>query len=111
MPLIQTRRRFLTTTATAGVASVLRAPQVPAADGALETTTVRVGKGSLCAARTYLAEELLRAEGFTEVRYPKPAKPEPNRISNALHPRPYGLFLDDLPIHIRPNLPAARVQT
>jgi len=32
-------------------------------------------------------------------------------ISNALHPQPYGLFLDDLPIHIRPNLPAARVQT
>jgi len=32
-------------------------------------------------------------------------------ISNALHPRLYGLFLDDLPIHIRPDLPAARVQT
>ena len=32
-------------------------------------------------------------------------------ISNAPHPRPYGLFLDDLPIHIRPDLPAARVQT
>jgi len=32
-------------------------------------------------------------------------------ISNALHPRPYGLFFDDLPIHIRPDLPAARVQT
>ena len=32
-------------------------------------------------------------------------------ISNALHPGPYGLFLDDLPIHIRPDLPAARVQT
>src|SRR6516164_6857798 len=32
-------------------------------------------------------------------------------ISNALHPRPYGLFLDDLPINIRPDLPAARVQT
>ena len=32
-------------------------------------------------------------------------------ISNALHPRSYGLFLDDLPIHIRPDLPAARVQT
>jgi len=31
--------------------------------------------------------------------------------SNMFHPRPYGLFLDDLPIHIRPDLPAARVQT
>src|ERR1044071_6091695 len=70
MPLTQTRRRFLTTMAMAGVASVLRAPPVPAADGALETTTVRVGKGSLCAAPTYVAEEQLRAEGFTDVRYP-----------------------------------------
>ena len=29
---------------------------------------------------------------------------------NTLRPRPYGLFLDDLPIHIRPDLPATRVQ-
>jgi NitT/TauT family transport system substrate-binding protein len=70
MRSIQTRRSLLTTAAMAGVASVLRAPPVLAADGALETTTVRVGKGSLCAAPTYLAEELLRAEGFTDVRYP-----------------------------------------
>jgi hypothetical protein len=32
-------------------------------------------------------------------------------ILNALRPRPCGLFLDDLPIHIRPDLPAPRVQT
>jgi len=45
-------------------------------------------------------------------QYPK-SRPSRNQtgISNALHPQPYGLFLDDLPIHIRPNLPAARVQT
>jgi NitT/TauT family transport system substrate-binding protein len=49
---------------------LLRATPVLAAEGALETTTVHLGKGSLCAAPTYLAEELLRAEGFTDVRYP-----------------------------------------
>jgi NitT/TauT family transport system substrate-binding protein len=54
----------------AGAAGFVRAPRALAADGAPETTTVRVGKGSLCAAPTYLAEELLRAEGFTDVRYP-----------------------------------------
>jgi hypothetical protein len=50
-------------------------------------------------------------EGLDAETSPKPAKPEPNRFLNALRPRPYGLFLDDLPIHIRPDLPAARVQT
>jgi hypothetical protein len=42
---------------------------------------------------------------------PKPDKPEPNRrfrTRSALGRA--GLFLDDLPIHIRPDLPA-RVQT
>jgi NitT/TauT family transport system substrate-binding protein len=42
-----------------------------AAEGPLETTTVRLGKGSLCGAPAYLAEELLRAEGFTDVGYPE----------------------------------------
>jgi NitT/TauT family transport system substrate-binding protein len=41
-----------------------------AAEDRLETTTVRLGKsGSICIAPEYVAEELLRAEGFTEVRY------------------------------------------
>jgi ABC-type nitrate/sulfonate/bicarbonate transport system substrate-binding protein len=36
----------------------------------LETTTVRIAKGpSVCVAPTYLAEELLRAEGFTDIHY------------------------------------------
>jgi len=39
---------------------------------------------------------------------PKPAKPEPNRDFERGR---MGYFLDDLPIHIRPDLPAARVQT
>src|SRR5882757_6165917 len=41
-----------------------------AAEGALETTTVRLGKiPSICIAPGYVADELLRAEGFTDIRY------------------------------------------
>src|SRR5437868_6810565 len=65
----QTRRRILSTMALAG-AALIRAPHMMAAEDRLETTTVRLGKsGSVCIAPEYVAEELLRAEGFTEVRY------------------------------------------
>jgi len=41
-----------------------------AADAPPETTTVRVAKGpAICIAPQYVAEDLLRAEGFTDVRY------------------------------------------
>ena len=70
MRRVQTRRRLLTTLALAGAAAVLRAPPAPAAEGALETTTLRLPKTPpICGAPQYVAEELLRAEGFTEVRY------------------------------------------
>ena len=41
MPMIQTRRRFLTAAALAGAADLIRPPQTLAAEGPLETTTVR----------------------------------------------------------------------
>jgi NitT/TauT family transport system substrate-binding protein len=70
MPLTQTRRRFLATLSLAGAAGLARAPRVLAAEGALETTTVRlVNDGSICIAPEYAAEDLLRAEGFTDIRY------------------------------------------
>ncbi len=70
MPIIQTRRRFLATAGLAGAAGVLRAPQSLAAEGPLETNSVRLIKvAALCLAPQYVAEELLRAEGFTDVRY------------------------------------------
>src|SRR5215471_9110031 len=71
MSIIQTRRRFLTMTALAGATSLFGGRRIRAAEGPLETTTVRLGKGSLCGAPAYLAEELLRAEGFTDVGYPE----------------------------------------
>jgi NitT/TauT family transport system substrate-binding protein len=70
MPMKQTRRRFLTTLSWAGAAGLIRIPPAPAAEGTLETTTVRlVNDGSICIAPEYAAEELLRAEGFTDIRY------------------------------------------
>jgi NitT/TauT family transport system substrate-binding protein len=66
----QTRRRFLTTLSLAGTAGLIRAPRVLAAEGDLETTTVRIANvPGICIAPQYVAEELLRAEGFTDVRY------------------------------------------
>jgi NitT/TauT family transport system substrate-binding protein len=80
MPIVQTRRRFLTTSALASVAGLVRAQPSLAAEGELETTTARLPKGpAICSAPQYIAEELLRAEGFTDFRYveiPVDAVPE-----------------------------------
>jgi len=69
MSVTQTRRRFPTTLSLAGTTGLLRWPPASAAEGTLETTTVRLAKRSLCNAPEYVAEELLRAEGFTEIRF------------------------------------------
>jgi NitT/TauT family transport system substrate-binding protein len=72
MPMMQTRRRFLTTLSLAGAAGFVRTPPTLAAEGRLETTTVRITKTpGICTAPQYVAEELLRAEGFADVRYVK----------------------------------------
>jgi NitT/TauT family transport system substrate-binding protein len=74
MAMTQTRRRFLTTLSLAGVAGLVRAPPVQAAEGPPEITSVRLPKlklplQSVCNAPQQIAAELLRAEGFTDVRY------------------------------------------
>src|SRR5271155_3576537 len=70
MPTMQTRRRFLANLSMAGAAGLVCAPPVRAAEGALETTTVHLPKSpSICVAPQDVAEELLRAEGFTDIRY------------------------------------------
>jgi NitT/TauT family transport system substrate-binding protein len=79
MSIVQTRRRFLTTLSAAGAASLVRAPPARAAAGALETTTVRIAKfPAICLAPQYVGEELLRAEGFTDVRYVEVPNPNVN---------------------------------
>src|SRR5271156_5462671 len=66
----QTRRRFLTTLSLAGAAGFLHAPPAMAAEGPLETTAVRFMRTpSICHAPQFIVEDLLRAEGFTEIRY------------------------------------------
>jgi NitT/TauT family transport system substrate-binding protein len=70
MPMIQTRRQFLTALSLAGATSLLRTPYVLAAEGVPEITTVRILKlPSICVAPQYVADELLGAEGFTEIGY------------------------------------------
>jgi NitT/TauT family transport system substrate-binding protein len=70
MTMNHTRRRFLTTLSLAGAASLVGAPPSLAAEGGLETTTVRIAKyPAICLAPEYVSEELLRGEGFTDVRF------------------------------------------
>jgi NitT/TauT family transport system substrate-binding protein len=70
MSTSQTRRRVLTSLAATGVASLLRVPRASAAEGALETTAIRLYKiANVCVAPQFVAEEFLRAEGFTNIRY------------------------------------------
>jgi len=83
MTMTQTRRRLLTTVSIAGGAALLGAPTAPAAEGPLETTTVRLLKNpAICVAPLYVAEELLRAEGFTDIRFVE--VPIPAEIPTAL---------------------------
>ena len=70
MPIMQTRRRFLTTMVLAGAAGIALPRRGRADEPALETTTVRLGKlPIICFAPQYVCEALLRAEGFTDIRY------------------------------------------
>jgi NitT/TauT family transport system substrate-binding protein len=70
MEIIQSRRDFLTSASMAAAAGVLGARGSLADEGPPETTTIRiVSYPSVCTAPQYVAEELLRLEGFTDVRY------------------------------------------
>jgi len=69
MPMTQTRRRLLETLAMAGAAGLVGGRRAFAAEGALETTSVRLPKiPSTCVAPQDIAAGLLRAEGFTDIR-------------------------------------------
>src|SRR5688572_15777054 len=69
------RREFVGGVTLVGAAGLFGVrPQQAAAEPPPETTTLRLDqRDSLCAAPQYLAEELLRGEGFTDVRYVKKA--------------------------------------
>ncbi len=70
MRLLQNRRHFLTNLTAAGAAGVLGSGGALADEGPPETTTIRLRRDpGICIAPWYIAEDLLRAEGFTDVRY------------------------------------------
>ena len=70
MQTIQTRRRFLSALSSVGAASLIGTRDSFAQERPLETTTVRLAKiPGICIAPQYVAEDLLRAEGFTDIRY------------------------------------------
>ena len=75
---VPSRRRFLTNLSLAGAAGLVGYPRLAAAEDRaaaggeppLETTTLRLTRfPGICVAPQYVADDLLRAEGFTDVRY------------------------------------------
>ena len=70
MQSTQSRRRFLATLSSVGAASVVGTGTSLAEEGPPETTTIRLARApSICRAPQYMTEELLRSEGFTDVKY------------------------------------------
>ncbi len=72
MSIIQSRRHFLVglSAASAAGAGLFKVQPASAGDLPPETTTVRLGKwGAYCWASVFLAGELLRADGITDVQY------------------------------------------
>jgi NitT/TauT family transport system substrate-binding protein len=68
-PSVQDRRRFLAALSSSAAAAVI-GPSHSFAQHAPETTTIRLAKHSgICIAPQYIADELLRAEGFTDIQY------------------------------------------
>jgi NitT/TauT family transport system substrate-binding protein len=68
----QTRRQFLTTLSLAGTASLAElglGRKSLAAEPPLEVTTIRFAKDPATCIAPQVFEELLRAEGFTDIRY------------------------------------------
>ena len=70
MPVMQDRRRFLATLSSTAAAGLLDAPNVLGQEAPLETSRIRLYEWtSVCIAPQFVAEELLKAEGFTDVQY------------------------------------------
>ena len=80
----QNRRRFLATLTATGAVGLIGGPHSRAQEGRLETTTVRIAKiAGICVAPTYVADELLRAEGFTDIRYVETVPGAPSALATA----------------------------
>jgi NitT/TauT family transport system substrate-binding protein len=70
MQIIQSRRDFVASLSAAATAGILGTNGSLADDGPPETTTIRLPlEPGVCSAPEQLADALLRAEGFTDIRY------------------------------------------
>ena len=70
MPIIQNRRCFLAGLSSVAAAGLVDAPKVLSEEEPLETTRIRLYDWTgLCIAPQFVAEELLKGEGFTDVQY------------------------------------------
>jgi NitT/TauT family transport system substrate-binding protein len=100
MPIIQNRRHFLTGAAAA--AGFVGASTSAWAEPPPETTSVRLPQwidGAYCWAGLYLAGELLRADGFTDVRY---VQGDPKLDQSAWIARGETDFsINYVPVHVR----------
>jgi NitT/TauT family transport system substrate-binding protein len=78
MSLTPSRRSFLASASLAGAAGMLPRPVLALAGQQPETQTVRFERyPGICIAPTYVAEELLHAEGMTDVHYIPAPEGEP----------------------------------
>jgi len=70
MSIVQSRRHFLAALSSITAAAVTRSSRSFAQDAPPETTTIRLAKNDgICIAPQYIANELLRLEGFTDVQH------------------------------------------
>jgi NMT1/THI5 like len=70
MHYMQSRRDFLASASSAAVAGLVGPRSVLADEGPPEVTTIRLSwYPNICLAPGFVSEDLLRAEGFTDVRY------------------------------------------
>jgi NitT/TauT family transport system substrate-binding protein len=75
----ESRRHFLAKTSALGAALLVGLPCTAAAEPPPETTRIRLtATPAICLAPQYVAEALLKAEGFTDVQYVKLENPTPN---------------------------------
>jgi NitT/TauT family transport system substrate-binding protein len=66
----QTRRSFLASLSTAGALGLMGSDTASTQQAPSETTTIRLVKNAgICLAPQYVADELLRAEGFTDIQH------------------------------------------
>jgi NitT/TauT family transport system substrate-binding protein len=89
MPVVQDRRRFLATFSSATAAALFGGSKALAQEAPLETTRIRLYDwAGVCIAPQFVAEEILKNEGFTDVQYirdePSGSLPNPLLASGAI---------------------------